>query len=68
MHDERGVRAVPVAPRRSRDRQGRVHLLLLQPGPGARPGRLRQPAGAAAAEHGPGEDFEPVVRARAGSG
>ena len=32
VHDEGSLRAVPAAPRRSRDRQGGVHLLLLQPG------------------------------------
>ena len=44
VHDERGLRAVPAAPRRPGDRARGVHLLLLQPGPGARPRRLRQPA------------------------
>ena len=44
VHDEGSLRAVPAAPRRSGDRPRGVHLLLLQPGPGARPRRLRQPA------------------------
>ena len=42
VHDEGDLRAVPAAPRRSGDRQGDGRLLLLQPGPGARPRRLRQ--------------------------
>ena len=45
-----------------------VHLLLLQPGPGARSRRLQQPAGAPAAEQRAGKTVEPVVRAPARSG
>ncbi len=45
------------------DRQGDDHLLVLQPGSGARPRRLPEPGSAAAAEHGAGEAVDPVVRA-----
>ena len=62
MHDEGDLRPVPAAPQRSGDRQGIGGVLLLQPGPGARPRRLRLPAPATAPERRAGED-----RARSGS-
>src|SRR5205823_4202152 len=65
VHDEAGLRAVPAAPRRSRQRQGVVHLLLLQPGPAPRRGRLRQPSRPPAAEHGAGEADEFMADAAA---
>ena len=40
VHDEGDLRAVPAAAPRSGDRQGQLRVLLLQPGPAARPRRL----------------------------
>src|SRR5258705_1051412 len=45
MHDERDLRAVPAAARRPLHRQDELRVLLLQPGPAARPGRLRRQGG-----------------------
>ncbi len=50
------------------DRPRGIHLLLLQPGPGARPRRLQQPARPPAAEQRSGKTLQPVVRAPARSG
>ena len=44
MHDERDLRAMPAAARRSGNRQDDLRVLLLQPGPAARPGGLRRPS------------------------
>ena len=62
MHDEGDLRPVPAAPQGSGDRQGIGGVLLLQPGPGARPRRLRLPAPAAAPERRAGEDRRTVDR------
>ena len=62
MHDEGDLRPVPAAPQGSGDRQGDGGVLLLQPGPGARPGRLRLPAPAPAPERRAGEDRGAVAR------
>ena len=43
VHDERGVRAVPAEARRSEDRQGVDHLLVLQPGSGNGSRRFPEP-------------------------
>ena len=55
VHDEGGLRAVPAEARRPGDRQGDDRLLLLQPGSGARHGRLRATCRAPARQHGAGE-------------
>ena len=47
VHDEGNLRAVPAGASRSGDRRGERGVLLLQPGSGPRPRRLRQPARAA---------------------
>ena len=65
VHDEGSLRAVPAEARRSEDRQGDDHLLVLQPGSGARPGGLPESRGAAAAEHRAGEAVEPLARSSA---
>ena len=55
VHDEGSLRAVPAEARRSEDRQGVDHLLVLQPGSGDGPRRLPEPRRASAAEHRAGE-------------
>src|SRR5262249_8563673 len=50
VHDEGDLRAVLAAARRPGDRKHELRLLLLQPGPAARPGRLRRPRPALGAE------------------
>src|SRR5207244_3267694 len=55
MHDEGDLRAVPAAARRPADRQDELRVLLLQPGPAARPGRLRRARAALGAERRAGE-------------
>ncbi len=68
VHDERDLRAVPAAPRRSRDRP-RVHRLQLhQPGPAARQRRLEKPGRPPAPEHRAGKADRPLGRAVAGDG
>ena len=62
VHDEGSLRPVPAEARRSGDRQGVDHLLLLQPGSGAGPRRFPEPGGAAASEHRAGKAVEPVAR------
>ncbi len=68
MHDEGDLRPVPATPQGPGDRQGDGGVLLLQPGPGARPGRLRLPAPAPAPERRAGEDRGTVARPVAAEG
>src|SRR5437868_11631858 len=63
MHDERDLRAVPAAARRSANRQDELRVLLLQPGPAARPGGFPRPRPAPRAERRPGETHRTVDRA-----
>ena len=67
VHDEGGLRAVPPEAQGSADRQGDAGLLLLQPGPGARRGRLQAPQRAAARELDAGEGRERVARTPPGA-
>src|SRR5260370_11469696 len=62
MHDEGDLRPVPAAPQGSGDGQGVGRVLLLQPGPGARQGRLRLPAPALASKRRAGKDRRAVDR------
>ena len=62
MHDEGDLRPVPAAPPRSGDRQGERGVLLLQPGPGARPGRFPHPAPPPVAERRAGKADQAVDR------
>ena len=62
MHDEGDLRPVPAAPQGSGDGQGVGRVLLLQPGPGARPRRLRLPAPAAQPERRAGKDRRALDR------
>ena len=55
MHDEGSLRPVPAASCRSGHRQAQLRLQLLQPGPAARPRRLRGARCAAAAEQRAGK-------------
>ncbi len=55
VHDEGGLRAVPAEADGPADRQGARRLHLLQPGPGARRGRLPQPPRAPAGQLDAGE-------------
>ena len=65
VHDEGDLRAVPAAAARPGDRQGHVRVLLLQPGPAARPRRLRGARPAPGAERRAGEAHGAVDRADA---
>ncbi len=68
VHDEGDLRTVPAAAARPRDRQGELRVLLLQPGPAARPRRLPRAGRATGAERRPGEADGAVDRARAAHG
>src|SRR5205814_5041497 len=65
MHDERDLRPVPAAPQGSADRQGIGGVLLLQPGPGTRPGRFHLPEPAPAPERRAGKDRRAMDRSLA---
>ena len=63
MHDEGNLRAMPAAAPRSGDRQDDLRVLLLQPGPAARPGGLRRPRPAPGAERRAGKAHRALDRA-----
>ena len=62
MHDEGNLRPVPAGAARSRDRRRARGVLLLQPGPGSRPRRLRQLARPARSERRAGKAHAAVDR------
>src|SRR5262249_53565914 len=61
VHDEGSLRAMPSEARRSEDRRGGDHLLVLQPGSGHGPRGFPEPQRSAPTEYGAGEALEHVA-------